>query len=337
MPEVDLAEPVRTGVLGRGLGLIWRAIREQPRIFAVALLGSAGFGGLTVASAFVVGEVVGRIVVPAFDTGRVAPAALALGAAAIIGLSLLKVCAIYGRRLGAGTMQFRLQAEYRRRVTRRYLELPPAWHRKHATGTLLSNANADVEALWFPIAPMPFAVGTIIMLVVAIVGLFAVDWTFALVGLAIFPALFGLNVIYSRADVAADLGGPGPSGAHQRDRARELRRRPGGQDHGPRAGRDRAVPGRGEQAPRRDDPGRPAAWPVRPAARCIAQPGQPRRARSRRRPDAAGRGDRGRGLRRRVPLHRARVPGSGDRLGAHRASAQCGRLGAGEPGAHRDR
>ena len=198
MPDIDLAGPVRTGVLGRGLGLIWRAIREQPRIFAVALLGSAGFGALTVASAFVVGEVVGRVVVPALDTGRVAPVALALAAAAIIGLSLLKVCAIYGRRLGAGAMQFRLQAEYRRRVTRRYLELPPAWHRKHATGTLLSNANADVEALWFPIAPMPFAVGTIIMLVIAIVGLFSVDWSFALVGLAIFPALFGLNVIYSR-------------------------------------------------------------------------------------------------------------------------------------------
>ena len=198
MPDIDLAGPVRSRVLGRGLGLIWRAIREQPRIFALALLGSAGFGALTVASAFVVGEVVGRVVMPALDTGRVAPAALALAAAAIIGLSLLKVCAIYGRRLGAGAMQFRLQAEYRRRVTRRYLELPPAWHRKHATGTLLSNANADVEALWFPIAPMPFAVGTIIMLVVAIVGLFSVDWSFALVGLAIFPALFGLNVIYSR-------------------------------------------------------------------------------------------------------------------------------------------
>jgi ABC-type multidrug transport system fused ATPase/permease subunit len=198
VPDVELAEVIRTGVLGRGLGLIWRAIREQPRIFAVALLGSAGFGALTVASAFVVGEVVGRVVVPALDSGHLAPTALALGAAAILAVSLLRVCAIFGRRLGAGAMQFRLQAEYRRRVTRRYLELPPAWHRKHATGTLLSNANADVEALWFPIAPMPFAVGTIIMLIVAIIGLFAVDWSFALVGLAIFPALFGLNVIYSR-------------------------------------------------------------------------------------------------------------------------------------------
>ena len=88
-------------ILWRGLGLIGRAIREQPRIFTVAFLGSSAFGMLTVASAFVVGQVVRRIVVPALDTHRVQPSALALGAAAIITLSLLKVCSIYGRRLGA--------------------------------------------------------------------------------------------------------------------------------------------------------------------------------------------------------------------------------------------
>src|SRR5689334_7417588 len=186
------------GVLGRGLGLIGRAIREQPKVFAIALSGSAVFGVMTVASAFVVGQVVGRVVVPAIDTHKAAPAAVAIAVAVIIGLSLLKICGIFGRRLGAGLMQFNLQADYRRRVTHRYLALPPAWHRGHATGTLLSNANADVEALWFPIAPMPFAAGTLLMLVAAVIGLFTVDWTFGLVGLAIFPALFGLNVVYSR-------------------------------------------------------------------------------------------------------------------------------------------
>lgn len=196
--ERTAEETLAAGVLGRGLGLIGRAIREQAKVFAIALAGSTAFGLLTVASAFVVGQVVGRVVVPALDSHRVAPAALAVGAAVIIGVSLLKVCAIFGRRMGAGLMQFNLQADYRRRVTRRYLELPPAWHRGHATGTLLSNANADVEALWFPIAPMPFAAGTLLMLVTAVIGLFAVDWTFALVGLAVFPALFGLNVVYSR-------------------------------------------------------------------------------------------------------------------------------------------
>ena len=95
-------------------------------------------------------------------------------------------------------MQYRLQASYRRRVTRRYLELPLSWHHRNSTGTLLSNANSDVEAAWYPIAPLPFAVGTLVMLVGAIVSLFATDWALALVGLAVFPALFALNVVYSR-------------------------------------------------------------------------------------------------------------------------------------------
>jgi hypothetical protein len=72
-------------------------------------------------------------------------------------VAALKVVGIIARRLGAGIMQYRLQAAYRRRVTRRYLELPLAWHQDHSTGELLSNANSDVEATWYPIAPFPFA------------------------------------------------------------------------------------------------------------------------------------------------------------------------------------
>ena len=49
--------------------------------------------------------------------------------------------------------------DYRRRVTRQYLRLPLAWHQRHPTGQLLSNANSDVEAAWFFFAPLPFAVG----------------------------------------------------------------------------------------------------------------------------------------------------------------------------------
>jgi ABC-type multidrug transport system fused ATPase/permease subunit len=91
-----------------------------------------------------------------------------------------------------------LQARYRRAVTRRYLALPPSWHQQHATGTLLSNANSDVEAAFVPIAPLPFAVGTIFMIVVAVISLFFTDWVLALIGVTLFPALFGLNVLYSR-------------------------------------------------------------------------------------------------------------------------------------------
>ncbi|MEW2377794.1 ABC transporter ATP-binding protein [Micromonospora sp. NPDC047812] len=193
-----MASRTSRDVLVRGLAVLGRAIREEPRIFAVAVSGSVLFGAMTVASAYVVGAVVGDVVVPAIERGAVGVGGLALAAVALFGISVLRVAGIFGRRLGAGYMQYRLQAAYRRRVTRRYLELPLAWHHRNATGTLLSNANSDVEAAWYPIAPLPFAVGTLVMLVGAVGSLFVTDWALALVGVAVFPALFALNVAYSR-------------------------------------------------------------------------------------------------------------------------------------------
>ncbi|WP_030489000.1 ABC transporter ATP-binding protein [Micromonospora chokoriensis] len=193
-----MASKTSRDVLSRGLGVLRQAIREQPRIFAVAVVGSVLFGGMIIVSARVVGSVIGEVALPSIERGEVGSGTLALAAAALFGISVLRVAGIFGRRLGAGYMQYRLQASYRRRVTRRYLELPLSWHHRNSTGTLLSNANSDVEAAWYPIAPLPFAVGTLVMLVGAIVSLFATDWALALVGLAVFPALFALNVVYSR-------------------------------------------------------------------------------------------------------------------------------------------
>jgi ABC-type multidrug transport system fused ATPase/permease subunit len=185
-------------VLGRGLRVLGQAIRTEPRLFVVGVLGSSVFGLLVIANSYVVGAVIGHVVVPAFASRHVGRGELALIAAAFLGISVLRVGSIFGRRLGAGFMQFRLQARYRRAVTRRYLSLPPSWHQQHATGTLLSNANSDVEAAFVPIAPLPFAVGTIVMIFAAVLVLFLTDWVLALVGVTLFPLLFGLNYVYSR-------------------------------------------------------------------------------------------------------------------------------------------
>src|SRR5262249_9556711 len=175
------------GVLGRGRAVLRRGTRDEPRIFAFAVTGSCMFGLATVATAYVLGNVVGDVIEPAFAHHRVDVAASTIGALAILGIAAIRVLGIFGRRLGAGAMQYRLQARYRRAVTRRYLDLPLAWHQRHATGTLLSNANADVEAAWYPIAPLPFAVGTVVMLIGAVVSLFVVDWALAMVSCAVFP------------------------------------------------------------------------------------------------------------------------------------------------------
>jgi len=188
----------RSAVLRRGLGVLGVAVREEPRIFAVAVGASAVYGVMTVGTAWVLGRVTDQVVVPAFRTGVTTGAALGAAAAAILAVSVLKAAGIMGRRLGAGLMQYRLQATYRRRVTRQYLRLPLAWHHRHPTGQLLSNANADVEATWFPIAPLPMAMGVVVMLVVATAAMLLTDVRLALVGLVVFPAIFVLNVAYQR-------------------------------------------------------------------------------------------------------------------------------------------
>ncbi|WP_020521259.1 ABC transporter ATP-binding protein [Catelliglobosispora koreensis] len=176
-----------------------RAIRDEPRIFAIAVLASCLFGALVVGQATVVGWIVGDVVAESFNEQRhVASGSLVLAAGVLLAMGVGRVIGIFGRRLGSGYMMFAQQARYRRRVTRRYLELPLSWHQQHATGTLLSNANADVESAWFPLAPLPFAVGTVFMLFGAVGTLFATDWALALVGLVIFPALFAVNVFFSR-------------------------------------------------------------------------------------------------------------------------------------------
>ncbi|WP_448613088.1 ABC transporter ATP-binding protein [Modestobacter sp. URMC 112] len=182
----------------RGLRHIGRAVREQPKIFVLALLGSSLYGGMTVASAYVIGGITDRVLLPAFAEGATTAAALVLAATAILAVAVLKIIGILGRRLFAGIMSYRLMAEYRRRVTGQYLRLPLSWHQRHPTGQLLSNANSDVEASWFFVSPLPFACGALVMVAITVTALVLTDPLLAVVGLVVFPLVFVLNAVYSQ-------------------------------------------------------------------------------------------------------------------------------------------
>jgi ABC-type multidrug transport system fused ATPase/permease subunit len=188
----------RDAVVRRGFRHVGRAVVEQPGIFVLAVLGSSLYGGMTVASAYVIGEIADRVLLPAVDDGATTAAALALAATAILVVALLKTVGILGRRLFAGIMSYRLMADYRRRVTGQYLRLPLSWHQRHPTGQLLSNANSDVEASWFFVSPLPFAVGALVMMAITVAALVLTDPLLAVVGLVVFPLVFALNAVYSQ-------------------------------------------------------------------------------------------------------------------------------------------
>jgi ATP-binding cassette, subfamily B, bacterial len=189
---------VEPPILREGMRVLWVAVRAEPRVFALSVAASGLYAVTTVASSWVLGWVTGHVMLPAFREGRTTAGLLTAAALAIVGVALLKALGVGGRRFWAGLMQYRMQARYRRLVTRQYLRLPLAWHHRHPTGQLLSNANADVEASWAPIAPLPMAVGTVFMLFIAAVSIVVVDLTVAVVGFLVFPTIALLNVVYQR-------------------------------------------------------------------------------------------------------------------------------------------
>lgn len=184
--------------LREGFALLGRGIGHEPLVFTIAIIGSAIFGAATVFTSIVIGQVTDRVIVPAFQEGRPETGALVGAVVAIVAVGTLKAGGIVLRRFYAGVWMQRLQARYRRRVTRQYLRLPLSWHHNHPTGQLLSNANADVEASWWPMAPLPMAVGVLVMLVAAVISMLLADPVLAAIGLLVFPAILLINVFYQR-------------------------------------------------------------------------------------------------------------------------------------------
>lgn len=190
--------PDSGSVTRRGFAVLRVAIREEPGIFAISAICAMLYGAMTVADGWALGWATDAVIAPAFVRGDVTTGAVVSVAALFVAIAVLRAIGIVGRRVGAGLMQFRLQATYRRRVTRQYQRLPLEWHHRNPTGQLLSNANSDVESTWFVIAPLPMAIGVLAMLFFAILAMFAADPLLALVGCTIFPLVFVANVFFQR-------------------------------------------------------------------------------------------------------------------------------------------
>ncbi|KAA1423449.1 ABC transporter ATP-binding protein [Mumia zhuanghuii] len=194
---MSAVRPTRS-ITRRGFGIVGTGVAQEKRRFTLAVVGSIVYGAMTVADAWVLGWATDHVVVPSFRDGEVAKGAAVVAFLLFMSVALLRAWGVIVRRLIGGIVYYRLVASYRRQVTRRYLALPMRWHSQHPTGQLLSNANADVEATWSVMMPLPMAVGVVAMLVTAVIAMLTADVVLTLVGLVVFPLLFVINVGYQR-------------------------------------------------------------------------------------------------------------------------------------------
>ncbi|GLY17280.1 multidrug ABC transporter ATP-binding protein [Kineosporia sp. NBRC 101677] len=186
------------GTLWRGLKVIGIGIRQEPLIFAAAVLGSALYGAGTAGGGWLLGRITDKVLTPAFEAGRIEGGELARAGLLLAGVAVLTAIGVVGRRVAAGLTSYRLMARYRRLLTRQYLRLPLEWHHRHPAGMLLSNANADVEATWMVFAPLPMAIGVFVMLLVAGAAMLVADPVLGAVGLLVLPWVVLLNAVYQR-------------------------------------------------------------------------------------------------------------------------------------------
>ena len=275
----------RDAVVRRGLRHVRRSIVEQPGMFTLAVLASSLYGAMTVASAWVIGQITDRVLLPAFADGATT----------------------------AGRAGPRRGRDHRRRPAQdRRHPRPAAVRRDHelpAAGRLPPPRHPPVPpaaAVLAPAAPdRPAAVqrqlrrrgGLVLRRAAAVRRRRARHdrhhrrwrwcsptrcsrWS----GLVVFPLVFVVNVVYSqvmspRMQRAQQLRAEVSEIAHESFDAALVVKTLGRET----AETERfARPGRG--AARRHDRRRPGPRPVRPDDGGAAQPGHARRAADRRRP-----------------------------------------------------
>ena len=182
----------------RGLLVLRDQVRLAPKPFGLAVGGSVLYAITTVASSAVLGWVVDNVVAPRFTEGRVASGTVIAGILAILAVGVCKSVGIVMRRLGAMTAQAQVQAVLRGRVIDKYLDLPLSFHRARPTGELLAHADGDAEAATGVLAPLPWATGILVLLVVTGGWLVATDPFLGVIGLVLLPSVLLVNVAFER-------------------------------------------------------------------------------------------------------------------------------------------
>jgi ABC-type multidrug transport system fused ATPase/permease subunit len=162
----------------------------------MALAGATVYAAAVVATAWVLGAITDRLVIPAFAEGVGTPAAAA-GAAAVLGVGLVRAGSIMMRRYNGGITSFRTRAALRTAVADTLLAAPLEHHRQHPTGELLAHADADVQASTEVLDPVPFSIGVVLLALFSLVALLLVDPWIAVVALVLFPSLALLNRAYT--------------------------------------------------------------------------------------------------------------------------------------------
>ncbi|MDJ0498920.1 MAG: ABC transporter ATP-binding protein [Acidimicrobiia bacterium] len=181
-------------MLREGGAIAVRFAKARTGSFLLAVLGAALFVAAIVASAVVIGRVTDELIVPVLDQGADYDTILWPAMWAVIGVAIWKAAAIVLRRTAAGFLQFRVQADARHDLIDHLLKLELAWYQRQSTGTLLAVSDTDVRQGTFILAPLPYGIGSLLLLFGTVVLIILIDGWLALIALICLSAIVAVNM-----------------------------------------------------------------------------------------------------------------------------------------------
>ncbi len=181
-------------MLREGVAIAVRFARARTGSFSLAVLGAALFVSAIVASAIVIGGVTDDLIIPVLDEGAPYDDLLWPAMWAVFGVAFWKGAAVILRRTAASFLQFRVQADARHDLIRHLLKLELSWYQRQSTGTLLATSDTDVRQGTFILAPLPYGIGSSLLLVGTVVLVLLIDIWLALIAFVCLGAIVAINM-----------------------------------------------------------------------------------------------------------------------------------------------
>ncbi len=184
-------------VYARGRRLVWRSLVARPVPHAVAVAGATVFAVAAVALTRVLGRVTDEVIVPGLDGEGVGAGDIVKAVAAIMAVGVLRGLGAVVRRYYLAVAEYGTERIWRSQLFDQYLRLPLSYLQSRPTGELLAHADNDMNVAGMVLKPLAFTIGTMVLLVVALVNLLLISPWLALIGALAFPALMVMNQVYT--------------------------------------------------------------------------------------------------------------------------------------------
>ncbi len=171
-------------------------IALHPRTFVSAVGGALVFALSMVASSMAIQWVIDRVIIPSFDTGRVATASVVAGLGAVVLIGFIRAVGVVTRRAFAAMTEARIAGSLATGVVERYVAQPATWHHRQSDGQLIARAGVDADAAAKVMAPLPFATSTVALVVIATTWMMRTDLVLGAVATVIFPLFIAISIVY---------------------------------------------------------------------------------------------------------------------------------------------